>query len=262
MNHLEKARQWLRDPGVEIGAFKTPIPGIKPVYVDKFAEFAHEKCLADYHGEATALPFRDNSLNYVASSHVLEHVGNPVLALEEWCRVLRPGGIIYVVVPDKRYTWDRHRVTTPVAHLLEDYERKTTAADDTHVDDFVDNVDWTTFSPSTPPELVPTKKAEAKAGYHNAARQGIEINIHFHVFEPPSVVELVSVLKQRHPQRFNWELVDQAERFPDDNPIGFLAVIKVHKTWRDAAAAWLNERRYRKDPKAILSEDARTFAAR
>jgi hypothetical protein len=32
----------------------------------------------------------------------------------------------------------------------------------------------TTFSPSTPAELVPAKKAEAKAGYLNAAQQGIE----------------------------------------------------------------------------------------
>jgi SAM-dependent methyltransferase len=259
MNHLEKARQWLKDPGVEIGAFKTPIPGIKPVYVDKFAEFAHEKCLADYYGEATALPFRNNSLNYVASSHVLEHVANPVLALEEWCRVLRPGGVIYVVVPDKRYTWDRYRATTPVGHMLEDYEQKTTAVDPTHIDDFVDNVDWTTFSPSTPPELVPAKKAEAKASYCNAVQHGLEINIHFHVFEPPSIVELVSALKQRYPRRFNWELVDRAEQFPADNPIGFLAVIKVHKTWRDAGRAWLSRGRYRKDPRAIMSENARAF---
>ncbi|HWA09398.1 MAG TPA: class I SAM-dependent methyltransferase [Opitutaceae bacterium] len=261
MNHIDKVSLWLRDPGVEIGAFKTPIPGIKPVYVDKFAEFAHEKCLADYEGEAIALPFRDDSLNYVASSHVLEHVANPVLALEEWCRVLRPGGIIYFVVPDKRYTWDHARATTPVAHLLEDYERKTTAADATHIDDFVDNVDWTTFSPSTPPDLVPAKKAEAKAGYHNAAQQGIEINIHFHVFEPASVIELISTLHRRFPDRFDWELVDSAERFPADNPIGFLAVIKVHKSWPHAAAAWLNRRRYRRDPRAIISEGAKNFPA-
>jgi len=117
MMHLEKVSKWLKEPGVEIGPFKTPIPGIKPFYVDKYQYFANEKCLADYYGEAITLPFRSNSLNYVASSHVFEHVANPIQAFAEWYRVLRPGGIIYMVVPDRRYTWDRHRQLTPVSHL-------------------------------------------------------------------------------------------------------------------------------------------------
>jgi len=41
------------------------------------------------------------------------------------------------------------------------------------------------------------------------------------------VLELVETLKRFKPHPFRWTLVDQAERFPSDNPIGFLAVIKV-----------------------------------
>ena len=110
MTHEEKVARWIGPGkiGVEIGAFKSPIPGLapRPIYVDRFRDYAGARCLADYYGDATELPFRDNSLDYVVTSHVLEHVPNPVKALAEWYRVLRPGGIIYCLVPDRRYTWD------------------------------------------------------------------------------------------------------------------------------------------------------------
>ncbi|ACB77248.1 class I SAM-dependent methyltransferase [Opitutus terrae] len=238
MTHENKVARWLLPLesaggiGVEIGPFKTPVPGIKPIYVDRFKEYAGEKCLADYHGDAANLPFRDNSLAYVVSSHVLEHTANPVAAFAEWYRVLRPGGIIYVVVPDRRYTWDHARALTSIDHMLEDYERSTTAVDATHVDDFVDGVDWSTYSPGTKEADVFAAKAALKATYHQAVATGNEINIHFHVFEPGNVLGLLGRL-QHHPRlRFHWCVVDQAERFPANNPNGFLAVVRVQKSWR------------------------------
>jgi SAM-dependent methyltransferase len=42
----------------------------------------------------------DGSMDFVYSSHCLEHLGEPRLALSNWARVLRPGGHLYVVVPD------------------------------------------------------------------------------------------------------------------------------------------------------------------
>src|SRR5471032_2472484 len=78
MTHEEKVARWIGPGkiGVEIGAFKSPIPGLapRPIYVDRFRDYAGERCLADYYGDATELPFRDNSLDYVVTSHVLEHV--------------------------------------------------------------------------------------------------------------------------------------------------------------------------------------------
>jgi SAM-dependent methyltransferase len=239
VTHEEKISRWLLPLeaapgiGVEIGAFKTPLPLIKPFYVDRFKEFAGEPCLADFLGDATSLPFRDNSLDYVVTSHVLEHVANPVGALAEWYRVLRPNGIIYLVVPDRRYTWDHARPLTTVAHMLEDFERDTTPADPTHIDDFVHGVDWSTYSPATPPAEVPNKKSELSEIYHRAVASGHEINIHFHVFEPSNLLALIDRLTCWTRTRFRWRLVDQAERFPANNPNGFLAVIRVQKTWAD-----------------------------
>lgn len=52
-------------------------------------------------GYATKLPFVNNSLDFVYSSHLLEDYAdwNPVL--DEWVRVLKPGGRLIILVPDK-----------------------------------------------------------------------------------------------------------------------------------------------------------------
>ncbi len=44
--------------------------------------------------------FRDAELDYVIQRHNLEHYQDPVKTLEEWKRVLKPGGLLGMVVPD------------------------------------------------------------------------------------------------------------------------------------------------------------------
>ena len=43
------------------------------------------------------LPLADNSVDFVLSSHVIEHFPDPIKALKEWRRVVRPGGDILFV---------------------------------------------------------------------------------------------------------------------------------------------------------------------
>jgi ubiquinone/menaquinone biosynthesis C-methylase UbiE len=42
----------------------------------------------------------DESFDFVYSSHCLEHVHEVPHALRNWLRILKPGGYLYVVVPD------------------------------------------------------------------------------------------------------------------------------------------------------------------
>lgn len=42
----------------------------------------------------------DGSLDFAYSSHCLEHLVSVDVALRNWCRVVRPGGHLYIVVPD------------------------------------------------------------------------------------------------------------------------------------------------------------------
>jgi ubiquinone/menaquinone biosynthesis C-methylase UbiE len=53
----------------------------------------------DVVADVQALPFRDNSVAVIECDAVLEQVPNPVLAVAEMARVLRPGGFLHVVVP-------------------------------------------------------------------------------------------------------------------------------------------------------------------
>ena len=55
-----------------------------------------------YHNIRNKLPFRDNTLDAVYHSHVLEHLRKPEAGffISECYRVLKKGGIIRVVIPD------------------------------------------------------------------------------------------------------------------------------------------------------------------
>ena len=62
-----------------------------------------------------------NSFDYVIGSHIIEHVPNMIQFLSDVFEVLRPGGICFLVVPDKRFTFDYKRPLTTFGELLEAY---------------------------------------------------------------------------------------------------------------------------------------------
>ncbi len=50
-------------------------------------------------GDATKLPFDDNTFDRIIASEVLEHIPSDIDALHELTRVLKPGGVIAATVP-------------------------------------------------------------------------------------------------------------------------------------------------------------------
>jgi SAM-dependent methyltransferase len=264
MTHEEKIRHWIGEgkAGTEIGPGSSPLPGFSPapIYVDCFKKFGTDDCRADFFGDACHLPFHDHSLDYVAASHVLEHVANPVAALAEWYRVLRPGGIIYLVVPDRRGTWEHQRGLTSVDHMLDDFVAGTNSCDATHIDEFVYEADWSRFSPDTPPEKLAERQRELAAGMHAAVERGEAINIHFHTFEPSNVQELFQRLTTWPTRRFQWELLDLVGAFPAESPNGVLAVVRVHKGWHARAEAEAFQIRTAGNPRAAVRDDAEPFS--
>jgi SAM-dependent methyltransferase len=261
MTHKQAVRRWLRAGGigVEIGAYKSPIPGISPFYVDRFAEFAGEKCHADYWGDACHLPFRSHSLDYVVTSHVLEHVANPVAALLEWHRVVRSGGMMYFVAPDRRFTFDHARELTTPEHMWSDFERAMTHRDVTHLDEFIDRVDWAQYSPQTPSQDVPARQEAMRRSHHQYVREGGEINIHYHVFESSNLRALVELAATR--LNLDWTVVEQQEHFPDECPNGILMVVRVRKHGRLWWQSRCNQLRARLDRRYVVASDARPLAA-
>jgi SAM-dependent methyltransferase len=59
-----------------------------------------ESLSPDVVASVESLPFEDGSIEEIYASHVLEHVAMDSPALSEWYRVLQPGGLITVAVPD------------------------------------------------------------------------------------------------------------------------------------------------------------------
>lgn len=52
-------------------------------------------------GDAMALPFDDGAFDFVYSYHALEHIRDPMRALSEMRRVLRPGGGYWIGTPNR-----------------------------------------------------------------------------------------------------------------------------------------------------------------
>jgi ubiquinone/menaquinone biosynthesis C-methylase UbiE len=84
---------------------------------------------------------RDNTYDFILSSHNLEHFANPVKALKEWKRVLRPSGALVLVLPHYKRTFDHRREPTSVEHMLEDFERNIGEDDLTHLPEILEKHD-------------------------------------------------------------------------------------------------------------------------
>lgn len=70
------------------------------------------------------LPLKNNSVDYVISSHVIEHFFDPIKAIKEWLRVVKPGGYVFMIVPHRDRTFDRKRALTSVSELMDRYDQK------------------------------------------------------------------------------------------------------------------------------------------
>ena len=79
----------------------------------------------------------DRSRDFVIASHVIEHLANPLAMLVDIHRVLRPGGLLILLVPDRHRTFDRDRPPTPLSHLVDEYQRDVRSVDDAHITEFV-----------------------------------------------------------------------------------------------------------------------------
>ncbi len=211
--------------GLEIGAHTQPVAGLSPYYTDAVAHYAGTAGRVDFLADARALPIADGILDYLCSSHVLEHLPDPIAALHEWHRVLRPGGWLYLVVPDKRFTFDEPRAVTPCEHLMRDFREGTTAEDAAaHVDEFVFQTNWSMLSPHSAPADVPHLQTLARARYLDELARGRPIDIHYHTFTPDSLnmmLRAAGFLGGEHPR---FKLRSQAERYPPgrDDGIGLL----------------------------------------
>lgn len=64
--------------------------------------------------DATKLSFADGNFDRLIATHVLEHIPEPHKVLREWARVIKPGGILSLVLPcDPGFAWRFGRMLGP-----------------------------------------------------------------------------------------------------------------------------------------------------
>lgn len=203
------------DVGLEIGAHQRPFSGLAPFYTDMVAVYAGAAGRVDFLSDARALPLADHTLDYLCSSHVLEHLADPIAALHEWHRVLRPGGNLYLVVPDQRFTFDEPRPVTSVEHLLRDFTEGATAARNApHIDEFVFHTDWSRLHPEIPRDHYAEQQHRVREKYLRDLAAGKSIDIHFHTFTPESLNHLLHAAGLIGGTTPKFEVLAHAERYP------------------------------------------------
>ncbi len=229
---FEKRRRlalWLSGRGIEIGALHQPLelpPDVRVTYVDHLPV---EKLRAHYPelGDVNLVPvdvigtaedlssFADASLDFVIANHLFEHLEYPIKALFEFQRVLRPGGVLYLALPDKRLTFDKKRELTTVEHLIQE-QREGLAEKNrrAHYLDWAENVDG--------------KEPGAATEEHADHLMAIPYSIHFHVWRPDTFLDFLSAVRREFPitlQPVQFAAVEEPDDFefivllakPDDD---------------------------------------------
>ena len=133
----ELSYRYLRGSGVEIGAPQGPLE-LRP---DAYIRYADRLTVADPSAQQPALdrfphaspatlfdlaslaPISEGSVDFVIANRVLEHVPDPLAEIQDWLRVLRPGGYAYVAVSECENSLDRPRPVMPPNRLTANFEQ-------------------------------------------------------------------------------------------------------------------------------------------
>jgi SAM-dependent methyltransferase len=168
--------------GLEIGCgARTICPTDRTVLSDGHSDHGIHGSIAKIFFKGDKIPYENNTFDFVISEHVLEHITDPIKALNEWLRVLKSGGHIYCFLPHKERTNDKYRDVTTLDHLITDFERSTPYDDEEHFEDWRSNV---------------VDKGLMPDHYKHMDRDELlaSASIHHHVWTEKEIVELFEYL--------------------------------------------------------------------
>jgi SAM-dependent methyltransferase len=111
--------------------------------------------------------------DFVLSSNNIEHIANPMKAMEQWILKIKEGGILVVVAPKKEVNFDHKREVVKFTHLQDDYEKNTNEHDLTHLEEILKLHD---LSRDPPAGTFEQFKERSLKNYENRC-------LHHHVFD-------------------------------------------------------------------------------
>jgi SAM-dependent methyltransferase len=147
----------------------------------------------------------DAPFDYVIASHLIEHIPDPVTWLQDVAKALRVGGVLSLVIPDKRYCFDINRRTSEIGDLVDAHLRGLHQPSYRQVYDFMSKeisgkVDtpavWAGTADYT--GVVRSDVADPDVAAFELCRDMDEaggfVDVHCHVFTPDSFLELYGTL--------------------------------------------------------------------
>jgi SAM-dependent methyltransferase len=142
----------------------------------------------------------EGSQDFIVANHFLEHCEDPIRTIETHLSKLRPGGVLFYAVPDKRYTFDSRRPPTPLEHVVADHEQGAERSRAGHYDEWARLV----VDSEAP------AGAEGAAFEEWAARRARELeedaySIHMHVWTQAEFLELILHCRDRFEGAFDIE---------------------------------------------------------
>ncbi|RRR72211.1 MAG: methyltransferase domain-containing protein [Candidatus Viridilinea halotolerans] len=200
------AASYLHGDGIEIGALHHPLPTpptARVRYVDRMSvtdlrihypelnnvDLVEVDIIDD--GEKL-LTIDVDSQDFVIANHFLEHCQDPIATIKNLFRVLKVGGILYVAIPDKRYTFDRDRELTSLDHLIRDHTEGPAWSKRHHFEE------WT--------RLVNKVEDESEAQQQIEHLIAIDYSIHYHNWTQIELLELLVALRHHFRLPFDVEL--------------------------------------------------------
>jgi len=128
------AVRFLEGNGIEIGALDCPLPvpaKAKVRYVDRVSVAQLRAYYPELGDRALTEPdliedgerlptIASGSLDFIVANHMLEHCENPLGTMRTHLDRVRPGGVLFYAVPNKRHCFDAQRPLTEFAHLRAD----------------------------------------------------------------------------------------------------------------------------------------------
>jgi SAM-dependent methyltransferase len=145
----------------------------------------------------------EGSLDFVVANHVLEHLVNPLSFLVQCHRLLKPGGIAYIALPDKRLTFDRYRRRTPLSDVVGRYRSNATVVDEARIVEFINQTDIERLERGVRLGFGPSA-----SNYQRAIKQHRDRSIHVNVWMIDDFVEVLTWLGRELSRPF--ELLDGA----------------------------------------------------
>jgi len=208
------AERFLAGEGLEIGALHLPLETPRGAHVRYVDRMSVENLRAEYaelgEWDLTPVDVIDNgellstipegSQDFIVANHFLEHCEDPIRTIETHLSKLRPGGVLFYAVPDKRYTFDSRRPPTPLDHIVADHEHGPERSRAEHYDEWARLV-----VDGEAPAGTEGAALEEWAARRARALEEDAYSIHMHVWTQAEFLELILHCRDRLDGAFDIE---------------------------------------------------------